>query len=307
MNRWQQFSKDYLTFTRKERIGILCIITIVLIIYLLPRLSAEPQTAFVKADDTILQSIDTLIEKDSKKPTRYEDNQVSYKYEPSAGSSIQGELFVFDPNKLNLEGWKKLGLSERTVNTINNYRTKGGRFYKAEDVQKIWGLPEGFYNRVKNYISIPGKETANQRQFTAFDIKPAKKILNVEVNSADTSAFIDLPGIGGKLANRIVAFRTKLGGFYSINQIAETYGVADSTFQKIKSYLSIDEGKVHKININTATKDELKMHPYIRWNLANAMVEYRNQHGKFTDIKDLMKIALIDGITFEKIYPYLTL
>ena len=48
------------------------------------------------------------------------------------------ELFTFNPNTLETEGWRKLGLSERQAKTIMNYRSKGGRFYKKEDLKKIY-------------------------------------------------------------------------------------------------------------------------------------------------------------------------
>jgi competence ComEA-like helix-hairpin-helix protein len=103
-----------------------------------------------------------------------------------------------------------------------------------------------------------------------------------------------------------VNFRDKLGGFYSVDQVRETYGLPDSTFQKIKTSMQLG-GSVKKLNINTATKDELKTHPYIKWNLANAIVEYRNQHGGFKSLDDLKNIAIIDEATFERIAHYLSL
>ena len=129
----------------------------------------------------------------------------------------------------------------------------------------------------------------------------------VDINTADTSAFIALPGIGNKLALRIVNFRDKLGGFYSIDQIGETYGLPDSVFRKIKPFLNLETNLVKKFNINTATKDEMKSHPYIKWNLANAIVEYRNQHGNFSSLEDLKKISLITTEVFDKIKFYLAL
>ena len=116
-----------------------------------------------------------------------------------------------------------------------------------------------------------------------------------------------MPGIGSKLAYRITNFRDKLGGFYSVEQIKETYGLADSTFQKIKPYLNVNADAIKKMNINTATKEELKVHPYIKWNLANAIVEYRTQHGNYKNLQELKNIVLIDDEAFNKILPYLTL
>jgi len=116
-----------------------------------------------------------------------------------------------------------------------------------------------------------------------------------------------LPGIGSKLASRIITFRDKLGGFYSIDQVAETYGLPDSTFQKIKQYLKLDNSLVKKVNINTTTVDELKAHPYFKFSLANPIVAYRNEHGAFTKIEDIKKIMAVTDEIYKKIAPYLTL
>lgn len=137
--------------------------------------------------------------------------------------------------------------------------------------------------------------------------KPVKKIENVEINGADSAAWEALPAIGPVLAVRIIKFRDKLGGFYSIDQVKEVYGIQDSTFQLIKPYLKINTALVHKINVNTATKEELKVHPYIRWQLANVIVDYRNQHGAFASIDDLKKIQVITDDVLVKVKPYITL
>jgi len=120
-------------------------------------------------------------------------------------------------------------------------------------------------------------------------------------------AWIALPGIGSKLAARIVTFRERLGGFYSIKQVADTYGLPDSTFSKIEPLLQCDHSAVRQIDINVADANALKQHPYIRWNIANAIVQYRAQHGNFKTLEDLQQLALITPEIFEKIKPYLKL
>ena len=116
-----------------------------------------------------------------------------------------------------------------------------------------------------------------------------------------------MPGIGSKLAQRIITFRDRLGGFYSIEQIKETYGLPDSTFQKIKPKLLLGNPAVKKININTASLDEMKTHPYLRYVLANAIVQYRTQHGNFSTVGDIKKIMAITDDIFNKVSPYLSL
>jgi competence ComEA-like helix-hairpin-helix protein len=129
----------------------------------------------------------------------------------------------------------------------------------------------------------------------------------VEINEADTSAFISLPGIGSKLSQRIIAFRNKLGGFYSVDQVGETYFLADSTFQKIKPFLFLRNTSVNRFNINTATVDEMKGHPYIKYNLANAIVEYRKQHGNYNSVEAIKKIMMVSDEVYRKAAPYLSI
>jgi competence ComEA-like helix-hairpin-helix protein len=313
----KEFVKSWLTYSKKDRIGGFIVIAMVLFIFLIPKLlSPKDDDSIAIVPNHILDNaVDSLNTANHKNQNIYgedEEQPNHYQYEPSQNAKfIEGALFKFDPKSINEAGWKKLGLNDRTIKTINNYRNKGGKFYKPEDLKKIWGLPEAFYNRVEAYIAIETKfkkEYNFQKEYTNTNgyEKKQRTYNTVNINTCDTSALIALPGIGSKLAARIVNFRNKLGGFYSINQVGETYGLPDSTFQKIKSYLNVDEDGIKKTNINSATKDQLKMHPYIKWNLANAIVEYRNQHGNFKSLEDLKNIELIDEYTLQKISPYLT-
>ena len=89
--------------------------------------------------------------------------------------------------------------------------------------------------------------------------------------------------------------------------MGETFGLPDSVFQKIKPLLKISGDNVRKINLNTATNEELKAHPYIRWQLANVIMEYKKQHGDFKALDDLRKIMVINPEIYSRISPYLSL
>lgn len=314
---WKKIAKDYLNFNRKDRIGLFCVLGLIAGVIFLPRLFSKGSQSFpVKQDSVLVKAIDTLeTAKELAKNNKYnrDDNYTTYQYEPTQREPAfkNGELFQFDPNTASEDDWKRLGLNAKTSATIVKYRSKGGKFYKPEDLLKIWGMPEEFYDRVKGYISITSTAN-NYNQYSQTSSKPVyekqeRKISAFDINQADTSAFIALPGIGSKLSARIVNFREKLGGFYSVNQIGETYGLPDSTFQKLKPYFNVNSANIRKINVNTATKDELKSHPYIRWNLANAIVEYRSQHGNFKSMDDLKNITLITDDIYSKVAPYLIL
>ena len=307
---WKRFVQDYLTFGKRDRWAALALLVIATAVFGVPKFMGSDNKMAITEDTTLLRAMDTLQKEKETFATQDENISVSF-HQPTVDAGFtEGQLFNFDPNTLPAEGWQNLGLNNRTIKTIINYRSKGGRFYKKEDLKKIWGLSPAFYDRVVNYIAIESARPSYSNNYTSTTYatpKGKRDVSVVQVNSADTTELIALPGIGSKLAARIVAFRDKLGGFYATEQISETYGLTDSTFQLLKPYLQVDAAAVKKINLNTATKEELRTHPYINWALANAIVEYRAQHGAFKSLEELKNIMLIDEGTFKKITPYLSL
>lgn len=318
MSEAKKYLPEYLSFTRKERWGILVIVVLIIFFTTLPFLLPF----FIKSKPLNTNSFEKDIarlnvkEDTGKTFTKRKFNEDNYTDYPEPGGrynqSPKGQLFYFDPNSLSEEGWIKLGIREKTASTIHNYISKGGRFYKPEDISKIWGLHEDEVKRLLPYVRIEGKPASDYDKYPDREdprtyTKRTYNIIPCDVNSDDTAAFIALPGIGSKLAARIVAFREKLGGFYKIEQVAETYGLPDSTFQKIKSRLVMGVRDVKKLDINKASVDELKAHPYIRYQLANAIVQYRTQHGSFAATQDIKKILLVTDDLYGKISPYITI
>jgi DNA uptake protein ComE-like DNA-binding protein len=225
-------------------------------------------------------------------------------YEPMK-EPLPATLFPFDPNTLDAAGWKKLGINDRTIRTIQHYLSKGGQFRNAGDLQKMYSLRKADFDRLMPYIRIvTSPPMYNTAKPPVKYVKPPPTV--IDINQADTAAFIALPGIGSKLANRIVNFRQKLGGFYSVQQVGETFGLPDSTFQLIQPRLQCGPVILQKLNINMADANTLKQHPYIRWNIANAIVQYRQQHGPFHSAEELQQIVLITPELYQKIVAYVT-
>jgi competence ComEA-like helix-hairpin-helix protein len=115
-----------------------------------------------------------------------------------------------------------------------------------------------------------------------------------------------LPNIGTSLPYKIVNYREKLGGFISVQQIKETYGMVDSIYNTILPYLQIKTIELRKININTATDYDLSVHPYIDKSIAKAIVIYRTKYGGYSTVADIKKIVFITNEVFNKIAPYLS-
>ena len=316
-------NSGYLIFTKKERVGAMVILCIVLLIficakYIYPFISKEEigNSRDISASAAQLKEM----QKDSTKnyyPNKEYGNDNEYKSytKRSYDNLFTGEMFYFDPNTLDDEGWRKLGIREKTIATIRNYVSKGGKFRDPEDLRKIWGLKDNEKDRLIPYVRItsqsvqryPGSDYSNNYKPYEKKVYEKKIAQPVEINSGDSAAFDGLPGIGPGFSRRIINFRNRLGGFYKIEQVGETFGLPDSVFQKIKPLLKISGNDIRKININTATNEELKAHPYIRWQLANVISEYKKQHGEFKNLSDLKKIMVINEDTYNRISPYLTL
>ena len=163
--------------------------------------------------------------------------------------------------------------------------------------------PSGTFNKRGSYNYHNPASYSNGSQFAK---AYPKKVLLINLNDADSSSLIPLPGIGPALASRIIKYRNKLGGFYSIQQIKETYGITDSVFNLIADMVIIKDSSWVLMPINSITVDELKLHPYFKWQIANAIINYRNAHGAFTTIVDFKKIATINEELLIKIKPYLS-
>lgn len=300
--------KTYFAFSKKERGGIIALLVILVAVWFIPVLLVPGERFDEEGYAVFRHNIEQLQQQDVQR-TQYKDPGAASSSFPVPSSYIahaNATVFYFDPNTLSPEGWQRLGLSGRTAETIQHFIAKGGRFYKAEDIGKIYGLKKKDYKRLLPYVRIAVKE-GNSPSFLH---SPNTKDHNhnadpIAINTADTTAFIALPGIGSRLANRIVSFREKLGGFYSVEQVAEVYGLSDSVFQQIKSRLQCDPVAIKKISINTADIHELKAHPYIKYQVGNAVIQYRLQHGNFQNRDDLKRVHLVSDPLLQKLEPYI--
>lgn len=303
----------YFSFTKKERRGIIFVMVALILAALAPRffyLFVKNEVVNANQFSTEIAALEARAAERKSFQVKSHESQNTFRRHYQNETAITKERFYFDPNTASENDWLRLGIKKKTAQTIQKYIAKGGKFYKPKDVQKIYGLSQKDAEELMPYVSI----AAIKKDFPASQGKPVnlpaypkkKSFLPVDVNVADTAAFIDLPGIGSKLSNRIVSFREKLGGFYSIDQISEIYNLPDSTFQKIRPYLVLNSKAIKKININLATLDQLKAHPYIKYAVANSIVTYRQQHGNYTDINDLKKLMLVSDDLYNKLLPYLS-
>jgi competence protein ComEA len=232
--------KDYFTFSKKERNAVFILMIILSIIIVLP-LFVPAKKLDIKIDTKLQQQLDSLQQTNSQYKNNYVDSVPLSDTINQKNTSVK--LFQFDPNTLDEQGFKQLGLSDKVIHTIINYRNKGGYFKTPQDIKKIYGLSNADAERLIPYIKIAsaGKNDNYKNDVKQNENKPAASNANyyhpININTATAEEWKTLPGIGDVIANRIVKFRNSMGGFKSVDDVKKTYGLSDSTFNLIRQYL----------------------------------------------------------------------
>jgi competence ComEA-like helix-hairpin-helix protein len=242
------------------------------------------------------------VEKAKKEIAEFEHNLAPdkvYSYREVELKPGRATYTDFNPNGLPAERWKELGLSEKQISVIKRFEAKGGHFYKKEDVQKMYVISPETYAKLEPYIQIPPTQFEQKSPTTK-----ASKV-RIELNTADSLALDQVSGIGPAFASRILKYRERLGGFYSLEQLKEVYGVDSAYFAQWLPQLALNTAVVRKIDINTATFEELKRHPYLNYKQINALIQYRKQHGAYASLSDLKNIPLFTDEILRKLAPYL--
>jgi competence ComEA-like helix-hairpin-helix protein len=302
--------KDFFFFSGSQRAGIILLVFLIvissLINFYLPRCSDDISFVADSADMTefedfkkSLVSLDSLREKqrfeslERKFKSFYKENN---KEEPCM-------LLPFDPNVLDSAGFVDLGLKPYVAANIIKYRVKGGRFRDKESFSRVYGVSEEKYRELEPYISISSNPSIADLTSTLPEEEVSVAI--VELNSADTARLMQVKGIGMGYARSIIRFRQQAGGFTCVEQLREMYGMTPENFEKIKPFCTVNLTLVNQINVNKASVDKLRAHPYLNFYQARQIYELRRKKGKLTGLADLRDLSELNDSVLLKIKPYL--
>lgn len=279
--------KNYLAITKTEWNGLVILVFIIIVVLAAPllyeRYHNKPKVNFAKLNKALAQLKAAGI-------TEMTDDETIV-HNPVNKTA---KLFSFDPNQLPVAQWQALGLSTRQIKGIKNYEAKGGKFYTKADVKKMYTLTPRDYARLEPYIHI-----------SSIDSRETDRIAIVELNTADSALLTSLRGIGPGFARRIVQYRTRLGGFHSKQQLKEIFGIDDMHYRDVQAQFTVNAHKVKKLNINVVELEDLKSFPYLSYKQANAVVQYRKQHGDYESFDELRNVAILDELVLRKIKPYI--
>jgi competence ComEA-like helix-hairpin-helix protein len=279
--------KDYFSFSKKERMAIVELAGIMAAYIAAPYMYTHDPPPDPAPGDTLFSRIT-------------DSGRIAVL--PRNINPAPAVLFYFDPNTLNQQGWQQLGIPDRTITTILRYRSKGGRFRKPADIRKIWGIRQSDAERLEPYIHIKTDTliyTSHQRKYeTPVRKQPASPL---DINTATIENWKQLPGIGDRLAARIVKYRERSGGFVSTEQVRKTYGISDSLFTIILPYLQFRPGSLPAIDINSASAYALRTQLNISFRDANAIVKYRELHGPFLSLNDIPRLIPMHDSVSQKL------
>jgi len=307
--------RDYFYFTRPERYGITVLIIIIVIVLLYPYLHKNlfpPKE--INLDDAIakVEKYQQLIDEHRAAQAYLESNKNKTE-ETFTNFKARLKLVRFNPNTLTREEYLEMGLPQRVANNIKAFLNAGGTFRYKEDFQRLYSVNNELYHVIEPYIDLPARpvrELAGRNDGTGNigvnEQTASRPNLIVELNTADTTELQKIRGIGPAFSRRIIAYRELLGGYSSVGQLMEVFGMDSTRFNQISPYFSVDSPITRKININDADFTTLVRHPYIDRNQANSIIRIREQHGPYLSVEDIMRSDLINSDLFYRISPYIT-
>jgi DNA uptake protein ComE-like DNA-binding protein len=299
--------KDWFFFSRSQKIGILTLLIIILAL-----LAAKVTLSVWPGSPTTKDNFESeaRIFLDSLKkvpPKNYTKTYYNHYANNKTGATYEKlpipVLSRFNPNTADSVQFVKLGIRPKIASNILKYRRKGGKFRKAEDFGKIWGINKEQMQKLLSCVDIPAEVTPTQLTVPA---RIAKTDNIIELNSADTIQLQQVKGIGAGFARRIAAYRKRLGGFIKTDQLREVWGMTPELYNTIASHFFVNPRLIQTININRASIERLKYHPYLNFYKAKAIYELRLAKGNLKSIDDLKILSELDKETLSKIESYLS-
>lgn len=315
MQKPKAMLKEFFYHNSTERKATAVLIALVILMFALcwvwPYLVPVGKTdfsAFKSEVEAFKAGLYSIEEEENFEKKRYQKKYYS-KSENKSAEEQSLNPFPFNPNTADKETLLELGLSEKLVKGILNYREKGAVFKTKSDFSKIYNLKPEDFELLKDYIQLPDSiEKKSSFEKKSFQ-KSKAEIPILDINRATAEELDKLPGIGPSFAERIVKYRNSLGGFHNLAQMEDIYGLSDSIITVITPFLQLKSTEIKKININSISAEALKSHPYLRWRHAAAIVKYRDKNGPYKSVEMLRTLHEFNDAegTYWKIRPYLSL
>ncbi len=276
--------KSYFQFTKSQRSGIIFLVLLCVMFqsaYFLIDFKSSTNDSKEKQEWLAFQTeIDSL-------------KQIKRDYIP--------KIYPFNPNFITDFKGQKLGMSVSEIDRLLAFRKTNKYVNTPEDFQKVTKISDSLLNTMVPYFKFPDWVT-NKKEFKSkyksFENKK-EKIVILDINQATKEDLIKVYGIGPALSDRILKLKDLLGGFVSMEQMNDIWGLSPEVVENLNKNFKVSVlPKVNKVDINNASIKELMLFPYFKYALAKAIVTYRSMNGDFKNNADLTKI---NGFPNEKL------
>ena len=291
-----EFLRRWFAFSKGERVAIVTILALILVLILACLFRPSRKSL----SDASLHDLDSLL---ALRQAAIELQQQQQAEKPQEVTELHP--FPFIPNTITEEEWLQMGLTDRQVRSITNYKAKGGRFYSKSDVDKLYAISEEEYAQLEPFIVLPevargntAKPTAKKHESQVSDDKPKpekKAIPVVDLNTVDSTTLVELPRMGGYMASRIIAFRDKLGGFVEVEQLLDVKGLDSTRFAAMRPYLLIGDTETRRIDVNRADFKTLVGHPFLSYEQVKRIFRQRETRGMIKNWAQLEALLKEEG------------
>jgi DNA uptake protein ComE-like DNA-binding protein len=278
--------KSYFAFSRNQRSGIFLLFSIIIILQLLyffVDFSAVANDSPEKEKWLSLQSeIDSLKEQKQN-------------YIP--------KIYPFNPNFISDYKGYKLGMSVAEIDRLLAFRKENKYINSVKEFQAVTKVSDSLLNTIAPYFKFPDwvhqkKKFATYKKYPDAAFAKNEKIVLIDINQASKEDLIKIYGIGEAISLRILKFKENIGGFVSMEQMNDIWGLSPEVIENLNTHFKISAlPTVKKIDINNANIKELSLFPYFKYPISKNIVTYRSMNGDIKNSEDLTKIK---GLSIEK-------
>lgn len=278
--------KDYFKFSNEHRTGIVILFGIIIVLQLV--------YFFVDFNG---------IEKEYPEKQKWLSLQSEVDDAKRDGKNDKPKMYPFNPNFISDYKGYKLGMSVREIDRLLAFRKENKFVNSAKEFQDVTKVSDSLLNVIAPFFKFPDwvnkkKDFEEHKyvQYSAFAKK--EKIVLIDINQATKEDLIEINGVGEVISLRILAQKEKLGGFVSMEQLKDVWGLSPEVIQNLnKQFAVMKLPSLNKIDVNNASLKELSQFLYFKYDLARQIVKYRSMNGDFKNIEDLIKI---NGFPVEK-------
>ena len=268
----------------------------------------------------IFQSIIVFVDFSSKEKLNTDTPKVlAFHYQIDSLSKISIEnrrlkIFPFNPNYITDYKGSQLGMSLVEIDKLLAFRKTGKFINSKKEFQNITTISDSLLNNISPYFKFPEwvvKRNQNVELSTSRDIrsfaKKSKYILtSTDINIASKEDLKTINGIGEKLSDRIIKYRSKLQGFSTANQLYEVWGLGAEVVGKLLLVFKVVKlPNIQKSNVNTVSFRELLKNPYIDYELCKKIFDYKDEVAELQDVSELKNIIGFPLELYDRIVLYL--